>query len=249
MGCGTVEPEGDRACSCYYLEHGDVRALLDCGPGAVQALARLGLDWAGLTHLFITHFHADHVGALPGLFFALSHAIHPARTEAPLRVVGPVGTRSLFRDLSHALGDYLLDPGFPLHLEEILPGRERAYGPLTVTAHDVPHTPESVAFRFDADEVRLVYTGDTGPDEELAAFARGADLLLAECSLPDDLVGDNHLSPARLARLAGRANAARLVVTHVYPQFRAAADVVDLIARAGYGGPIEAASEGLEVRL
>jgi ribonuclease BN (tRNA processing enzyme) len=249
VGCGTVVPEADRGCSCYYLEHGDVRALLDCGPGAVQAAVRLGIPWDRLTHLFITHFHADHVGALPGLFFAFRHGIHPPRVEAPLEVVGPPGTRALFRDLAAALGDFLLEPGFPVVVGEIVAGVDRLAGGLAVSAHEVPHTPESIALRFECQGTTLVYTGDTGPDEGLAEFARDADLLVAECSLPDDLVGDNHLSPSRLARLARRAGARRLVATHVYPQFRQAADVMGLISSAGYGGPAELAAEGLEIHL
>lgn len=215
----------------------------------MQALVRLGIPWESLTHLFVTHFHADHVGALPGLFFALRHGLDPARTQEPLHVVGPVGTRNLFRELASALGEFMLEPGFSVTIDEIIPGVDRKVGELTVAARGVPHTAESVALRFDSPAGRIVYTGDTGPDEELAVFAHAADLLLAECSLPDELVGDNHLSPSRLARLASRAGAGRLIATHVYPQFRTTADVAGLIAACGFEGPIDVAREGLEVRL
>ncbi|MBT8477666.1 MAG: MBL fold metallo-hydrolase, partial [Gemmatimonadetes bacterium] len=117
-------------------------------------------------------------------------------------------------------------------------------------SQDVPHTPESVALRIaSATGAALVYTGDTGPDESLAEFCRNVDLLLAECSLPDDRVGDNHLSPSRLARMARRSGARRVVATHVYPQFRHAVDVASLISEAGYAGPVELASEGLTIDL
>jgi len=251
VGCGTVVPEADRGGSCYYVEHGPVRALLDCGPGAVQAMARLGLPWDRLTHLFFTHFHPDHVGALPGLFFGLRHGIHPPRTVEPLEVVGPLGTRSLLRNLAGALGDFFLDPGFPVSVRDVTPGGAFECGPLRVATHEVPHTAESIAIRVEAAETgaSLVYTGDTGPDEDLATFARRPDVLLVECSLPDDLVGDNHLSPSRVARLASRCAARRVVATHVYPQFRLAADVARLIREAGYEGPVELAREGLEIQL
>jgi len=250
VGCGTVVPEADRGCSSYYLEHGDTRALLDCGPGAVQAMARLGVPWDRLSHLFITHFHPDHVGALPGLFFAYRHGIQPPR-DTPLEVWGPPGTRALLRALAAALGDFLLDPGFPVSVRELVPGVEAAAGDLRVVSHDVPHTAESIALRFSAETgaTSLVYTGDTGPAETLADFCRDADLLVAECSLPDDLVGDNHLSPSRLARLAERAGVRRLIATHVYPQFRQVSDVPGLISASGYDGSIELASEGLQVEL
>jgi len=251
VGCGTVVPEPDRACSSYYVEHGSTRALLDCGAGAVQAMARLGIPWSCLSHLFLTHFHSDHVGALPGLFFALRHGVHPPRTADPLEVWGPPGTRALFRGLAAALGDFLLDPGFPLTIRELAPGAEVIAGDLVVRSRDVPHTPESIALRLESASggSALAYTGDTGPDETLADFFRGVDLLVGECSLPDDLVGDNHLSPSSLARLAHRSGASRLIATHIYPQFRQHTDVAGLISAAGYAGPVALAKEGLTVDL
>jgi ribonuclease BN (tRNA processing enzyme) len=250
-GCGTVVPEPDRACSAYYVERGDTRALLDCGAGTVQAMARQGIPWDRLSHLFLTHFHSDHVGALPGLFFAFRHGIHPPRTSSALEVWGPVGTRALFAGLAATLGDFLVDPGFPLSIREMIPDAAVDAGDLTVTCRKVPHTPESVALRIEsgAGGPTLAYTGDTGPDEGLASFFQGVDLLIAECSLPDDRVGDNHLSPSRVARLARRAGARRLVATHIYPQFRHAADVGSLISAAGYAGPVELAREGLTIDL
>jgi len=217
----------------------------------VQAMARLGLPWHGLSHLFLTHFHADHVGALPGLFFAFRHGIHPPRTLDPLEVWGPPGTRALFEGLAAVLGDFFLDPGFPVSIREMVPGGEVVTGDLVVTCRDVPHTPESMALRVTAASgtPALVYTGDTGPDEGLADFCRDVDLLVGECSLPDDLVGENHLSPSRLARLARRARARRVVATHVYPQFRCSTDVAALILESGYAGPVELAREGLTVDL
>ena len=101
----------------------------------------------------------------------------------------------------------------------------------------------------DATEIKEGPQDHTGPDEDLAAFSRGADLLVAECSLPDELVADNHLSPSRVARLAERSEARRLLLTHIYPQFRTGADVAGLVTQAGFRGPTEEAREGLEIRL
>src|SRR5207245_9392248 len=79
-----------------------------------------------------------------------------------------------------------------------------------------PHTPESVARAVAAPEGRLVYTGDTGPSSPLARWAAGADLLLAECALPEEMAMDIHLTPERAGDLAREAGARRLVLTHFY---------------------------------
>jgi ribonuclease BN (tRNA processing enzyme) len=248
VGCGTVVPEAETACSCYWVELQGMRALLDCGPGAVQALARLRLPWSQVTHLIITHFHADHVGALPGLFFSLKHGIESHR-EAPLEVWGPPGTRSLFQGLAATLGDFLLDPGFPVHLRELAPGDTTTLGDVRLLSHKTPHTPESQAIRLEASGTSLTYSGDSGPDDVLAEFARDSQLFVCECSLPDDAAADNHLSPGRVARLASMARVENLLLTHLYPRLRAEHDVRALVAAAGYGGRVSVAHEGWSCEL
>jgi ribonuclease BN (tRNA processing enzyme) len=177
--------------------------------------------------------------------FALRHALQPPRSEA-LDIWGPKGTRRLFDRLSRALGSWLVEPGFPVRFHEVHPDEPVRIGDLRVSVARTPHTDESLAYRFEGGGVALGYTGDTGPSDDLARFFRGVDLLLAECSLPDDIALNIHLSPAGLARMAVAAGAKRLAVTHVYPQLRAL-DVAALIERAGYEGEIIIARDGLEL--
>ena len=267
VGCGTVVPEADRAASSYWVSSpgtgsaGGTRILFDCGPGALQALARLGLPWGKVTDLAITHFHADHVGALPGFFFALKHGLARPRTR-PLTVWGPPGTRGFFEKLAGAFGDFVLDPGFSVLMEELAPGaaRDLSGGP-RLEAHKTPHTEESVAWRLEGGAFSFGYTGDTGPSPgpspgsstgsstELGSFMRGVSALVCECSLHDSQASDNHLSPARVAELATSAAPRLLVLTHIYPHFRMGHDVSRLVAEAGYAGDTCVAREGLRVSL
>jgi len=249
VGCGTVVPEGDRACSCYFVEMAGTRALLDCGPGALRALAAARLPWYALTDLVLTHFHADHVGALPGLFFALKYGLERPRGDSPLDVWGPVGTHRLFDALVIALGDYFVDPGFPVRIHEMTPGRSaRLEGGVELHCQNTRHTDESVAVRLEG-TASVGYTGDTGPAPALGAFLRNTEVLVCECSLTDDLVGDNHLSPSGVAQLATAAEPGRLLLTHVYPNVRARHDMARLVAAAGYAGRVEVAHEGWSCEL
>jgi len=91
-------------------------------------------------------------------------------------------------------------------------------------------------------EGRLVYTGDTGPSEALGDWARGCDLLVAECSLPEAMALDVHLTPRQAGELARRAGAKRLVLTHLYPPVEAV-DIAGEIAPV-YDGPVVVARDG-----
>jgi ribonuclease BN (tRNA processing enzyme) len=108
----------------------------------------------------------------------------------------------------------------------------------------VPHTTESVALSVVAPEGRLVYTGDTGPSAELSRWASGCDLLLAECSLPEAMAMDTHLTPERAGELARDAGAKRLVLTHFYPPVETSNPPPAALAGTRVTGPVAAAQDG-----
>jgi len=224
-----------------------VRALLDCGPGSLQAMARLGLPWQSITDLVLTHFHADHSGAVPALMFALTWGLLPDRRSDPLDVYGPPGTRRFFESAAAAFGPFMQDPGFEVRIHEVgSRGSFRLTDDAQLRFHPTPHTEGSRAVRAEFAGGTISYTGDTGPSESLAEFCAGSDLLVAECSLPDSHAIDTHLSPTSVAALAVAADPGCLLLTHVYPQFRAAADVPSLVHGAGWTGEICMAAEGWE---
>jgi ribonuclease BN (tRNA processing enzyme) len=190
----------------------------------------------------LTHFHPDHFGELPMLVFALRHAAEPPRKE-PLVILGPAGTVRLVKALAQGFGPWLLDPGFPIGVLDVRDGEPFPLNAeVNLETCRVPHTPESVAVSITAPEGRLVYTGDTGPSGDLARWATGCDLLLAECSLPDALAVDVHLTPIQAGELAREAAARRLVLTHFYPPL----ETLDPARTAGerFKGPIVAARDG-----
>jgi len=245
VGCGTVVPEADRSCSAYLVETASVRMLLDCGPGTMRALARVGADWTAITDVWISHFHTDHIGDVPGLLFSLKWGLLPESRSLPLTIWGPRGTRRVLEGFAAATGDHVLDPGFVVDVREVDAGAIQPLADgLELRTLDTPHTEESLALRLEGPGVSVTYTGDTGPAAPLGKFAAGSALFVCECSLPDELVGDNHLSPSSVARFAASAEPGRLLLTHVYPQFRAVVDVAALVRASGYSGPLDVAVEG-----
>jgi len=247
LGTGTVALSGERSCAGYLYEADDVRLLLDCGSGITRRLAELGLTWPAITHVALTHFHIDHHGDLPTLVFAWKYGQLPPRS-APLDLLGPVGTRALIERLAAAYGEWLLAPGFPITIREIMPGESvELSASVRLSAQKVPHTEESVAYSIERGGRRVVYTGDTGPDDALADWAHGCDVLVCECSLPASMAIKEHLTPDQCASLAARARPGHVVLTHFYPPV----ERIDIRAAmaAQYGGPVTLGRDGWHIEL
>jgi ribonuclease BN (tRNA processing enzyme) len=242
VGTGTVAPSAERTAACHWVSRGDLRILLDCGAGALHRLARFDLPWSRVSHVVLSHFHPDHYGELPMLVYALKYTAVPSRRE-PLVILGPPGVVRLVKALAEGFGPWLLDPGFPLAVLDLEHGEPFPLGAdVTLELCRVPHTPESAAISLTAPEGRLVYTGDTGPSPELERWAEGCEVLLAECSLPESMAMDIHLTPERAGEMAARTGAKQLVLTHFYPPVETSDPAA--LAAARYGGPVTAARDG-----
>jgi ribonuclease BN (tRNA processing enzyme) len=247
IGTGTTSPHPARVCSSQLVESGPVRLLLDCGFGAVHRMATLRIDWQTITHIALTHFHADHVGDLPLLVMAWRWGQLPPRAE-PVTLYGPPGTGAFMEKMAAVYGGWLLNPGFPFTVRELAVDEVVRFSEtLRLTMHPVPHTPESVAYCIDEGGRRIVYTGDTSFDEAIGEWAADCDLLLTECSLPDNMAVKEHLTPSQAGALAAAVKAKRLVLTHFYPPV----ENVDIEAEvlAHYAGPVLLATDGWSIEL
>lgn len=221
--------------------------LLDCGSGVSFRLAQFAIDWPSITHVALTHFHADHVLDVPTMLVAWRYGTLPART-APLEIIGPLGTVQLIERMTEALGISWREYGFPVNIREIGIGeRIQVAEDFAIESRSVPHTPESVAYLIEAERRRIVYTGDTGFDEGLARWAAGCDILLSECSLPASMAIPTHLTPEQVGAIAAIAAPGLLALTHQYPPLEQV-DVPAVIA-ANYAGPVVVCHDGWSTEL
>ena len=247
IGTGTAAPHATRTSAAHLVGAGRVSLLLDCGAGSVHRMASLGVAWQSITHVALTHFHADHVADVVMLVMGWRWGQLPARTE-PVTIYGPVGTGAFMERLAALYGPWVLSPGFALTVREVGPDEiVKLPDDVTLTLTPVPHTAESVAYSVAQDATRLVYTGDTGYDEQFAEWAAGCDVLLSECSLPESMAIREHLTPRQAGAMASRANARRLVLTHFYPPVES----VDIVAEVAeqYTGPVVLATDGWSIEF
>ena len=250
LGAGGAVPTASHGPAAYWVEIDGHGLLLDPGPGALVRLVRQPgapdrVDTVAT--VIFSHLHLDHTADLAPLLFALHSVL--ARETAPLDLIGPPGLAAFLEQLANLYGTWIE----PRHRE--IRVRELAAG----DSFDLPAGGLATAFAADHAERqfggdclgwcfadrrghRLVYSGDTGPCPALAAAAAGCDLLLAECSTPDDLATAGHLSPGRVGDLARSAQPRRIVLTHLYPLVAQQNPERDVAALAGI--PCVAARDG-----
>ena len=163
--------------------------LFDAGRSVTTSLARLAIDPARVTRLFLTHLHSDHVISLPELWL---FPWASSGRKAPLEVWGPRGTRSLVDHLRAAFAfdvhvrrdvDEKLSPeGVRLVANDIREGLVYEANGVRVTAFAVDHGPVKPAFgyRVDYHGHSVAMSGDTRPSDNLIKYSQDVDVLIHE---------------------------------------------------------------------
>jgi ribonuclease BN (tRNA processing enzyme) len=246
LGSGTSVPSARRGSPSFLLRLDGATALVDTGPGSLRQLARLGLAPGDVTDLFYTHAHPDHTADLwPFLFVSRSPFAPRSR---PLRLHGSAAFFEFYRRVSTAFGTWAAAGGYTIE-EVVHTGVAVPVGPASVRAFPVPHTASSVAWRFEekGKTKTVVFSGDTDYGEAIIEAARGADLLVLECSTPDGEKIAGHLVPSLCARVAAEAGVGRLLLVHFYPP----ADRADVCSAvlAAWTGDVGVAEDLLEVEV
>ena len=254
LGSGTSVPHPQRAAAAFWLETDSGSVLLDCGGDTIRRMLQENLDWSNLDAIWISHLHLDHCGGLANLLFGTKWAPQTQSRKKKLMIFGCQGLEALVTATGKSIGSELFAQPFAVELDEISPSAisephqfELLPG-LRAQSVSTPHRKESLALRVtDNDGKSLVYTSDTGYDEELASFARDTDLLILECSFWRNKPVKKHLELAEAMRIAQLASPRKLVLTHLYPEW----DRVDIEAEAKklWPGDLVAAFDGLTLEI
>ena len=230
-----------QACTGMLVESGATRVVMDLGNGTLANLAKV-TDPSGVAGIFISHAHPDHFLDLYALQALVRFA--PDGPLAPLRLFCPGG---LFERMGALLSDAgRRDLAEAFEVRTLEAGAPVTFDGMTVTPRPVDHIADTFALVVEADGARLCYTSDTRFGDAVLAAAAGADVVVAECTLPEAYAGRApHLTAREAGELASRAGARTLVLTHMWPTVPREELVQG--ARETFGGEVLAASELLTI--
>jgi len=242
--------------SCVEVCAPGCRLIFDAGTGIRALSGALAAEELPLdAHLFVSHYHWDHIQGFP----FLAQLYEPATR---LRVHGP---RAGDVPVVEALEGQMSPLYFPVPLQAIAAnvefatadGRPWRGGGVCVEAYRVQHPGVTYGYRVSAGGATALYIPDNelgdAPDEAwyagLVEFARGADLLLHDAMLTDaeyaQRRGWGHSTFAQAVRLAEEAGVRRLALFHHSPD-RSDAELEAIAAElreglAGRGAALEVA--------
>lgn len=245
LGKSPAWTDAGGACSGYLVEHDERSLLLDCGNGVFGKL-RERRDYRGVEAVLISHLHGDHVLDVVPFAYALTLAPGSAERDRRPRLIAPAGAEAFFRRLAGTWEDEALIPD-AFGIEEYEPRDRIDVAGVTARMHPVHHFgPTHAVELISPDGGRIVFGADGRYSDELIAAARGADVLIAEATLPEPearpLQERGHMSAAEAGEVAAQAAVGRLVLTHISDELDGERSLA--AARSEFGGSTELAREG-----
>jgi ribonuclease Z len=191
LGTSGAVPTVERNPPALFVNREGDQLLFDCGEGTQRQMMRFGTGF-GVSHLFVTHLHGDHVLGIPGLVQTWDFN---DRTE-PLAIHAPHGTRSTVEDLV-ATPDG--QPSFPVRIHQVGPGDVALDGEeYAVQAFEVDHRTTAVGYalveddrkgRFDRQKAEHELGIDPGPAYSKLHDGESVELEDGRVIEPDQVVG------------------------------------------------------------
>ncbi len=238
LGTGCGWPMADRFHTSLLLEADGRRWLLDAGEPCSHRLKAMGVPFASLDALFISHGHSDHLSGLPMLIQGswLEGRERPLPIYVPAELIAPIRAwlEVVYlpeKILGFPLEFYawedqpdntvLLDDGrlrLTVALTTHLQGLRDLIDP-TATDRFLPY---SMAFAWPETGHRFVFSADLGQPEDLnSQLEVPCDLLVCELS---------HFTPDNLFSYLRSKVIRQLCLTHLDPELKLSYDEIRALA-------------------
>jgi ribonuclease Z len=185
------------------IKGGNNYFVVDPGDGILRDLNHeIGMKQIlGISDLFVTHGHHDHVGGVWALltYMRVMHKTSPLSIHYP---VGCVEIESIYNAFNKV---YASSIPYKINLKVVKQPRNFITKNITIRPFPVIHKEylhdgittrqvPALGYSFKHNGIRICYGGDTAYCEDLAKQAKGADLAIVEAGHEDDTPDDMHMT-------------------------------------------------------
>ena len=211
LGTANAIPDKEHENSHLAIKSENRFIMVDCVGNPLVRIAQAGLDRKNLTDLFLTHFHPDHVSAVPLLLMNMWLLGH----HRPINVYGLHHTLDRMETLMDAFGWQDWPDFFPVSFHR-LPAETMTLAlqdeKFRIHISPVRHMIPAMGLRvesLDSGKV-MAYSCDTMPCLEVEELAADVDVLIHEAT------GDSpgHSSAIQAGEVAQKARAKSLYLIH-----------------------------------
>ena len=236
--------------------------LFDCGESTQRQLIYAKISPMKISKIFISHYHGDHILGLPGLLQSLNFRGRekPLTIYGPK---GLKKVENAIYSLGYCKFDFPIEfieisSGTILETDEYIIKSQEVMHNVTNLAYSIEEKKKPRFLRNKAIElgvpvghifgkfikpehvlgdtrkgIKITYSGDTRPCEEMIEFAKNSTLLIHESTYTledDDKARENfHSTSQDAATIAKCSNTKRLVLTHISTRYT---DTEDLLKEA-----------------
>jgi phosphoribosyl 1,2-cyclic phosphodiesterase len=246
--------------SCVELRVDGQLFIFDCGTGLRVLGHQLAREFGNNpihAHIFVSHYHWDHIQGLP--FFA------PLYDNPESQFVFHSSNR--VRDLRQVLEEQMAAPYFPVGMTEMKANREfqgieegrTTLNNIAIETAWLNHPQGCLGFRIESKEGTFVYATDNEPgnetfDKKVRQLAHDADVLIYDSQyLPEEYEarkrGWGHSHWREAIDIVMESGAKELILFHHDPEHSDTCIDTTVKEARNYYPRVRAAAEGMELKL
>jgi len=234
---GAIQSKDNTNVSFSVVEK-KLSILVDSSGNPVQCLKRVSIDPTKLDVLILTHFHTDHIYALPSLI----HNLWLMKRKEPLNIISNQFTINKAKELCNVFSLLSKESLFSINWVNIDEGEIDVFPGVKIQLFPVLHSAPTSGVKIITSTSSLVYASDTSPSKEVINRASGVKALIHEASgtlnLEKELNKTGHSSGRQAGEVAKKARVKFLFLCHFDFREGSVQDKVKFEAKNSFQGKV-----------